>query len=113
MSECNSNLTIYPTWKKNNYNLRNLTVKNTSFTMTMTDGATATFSDNSDFYAFNPPCSGENCSVYNMRAQAVSTTAYDLTDYSGIYFWVNGNYWKESSGSNRYIYVGVMPSRSG
>ena len=80
MSECNSKITVYPTWKKNELILFNDTAsvsfQHLNWNGNLFDGYTMSIDMSANTYIlFSSPSS------FNARAQVTSTAPLDITDY--------------------------------
>ena len=107
MSECNNNLTVYPTWKKNElvlfYDDYSIPFQHVQWEGNLYDGYIMTIDKSvNTFILFS------SVSSNNARAQVTTTTSLDLTDYD--YFRVGVACFKGSHDTT--IYLGTVKERN-
>ena len=111
MSICNSPVTVYPTWKKNDKKILSSSIRDSTFSLTKTDGTKPWFTFQNNFYAIqakNPNDITDGTMVIDSRGQITSSKKYNVSDYSTLQLNYSGNIWNYSSGASRTLYLGLI-----
>ena len=109
MSICNSSVTVYPTWKKNDKKIMQLSYipANPTWSQTLVDvGGTGVYYSSTSWQGFRYYLQFTNPQGSASRVQMATTSTIDVTDYSTLYM----DTW--CTDSLTYMQIGITKNRN-